>query len=108
MLPPVSPSIAAQQVPMAAYAQQMGGGGAPQQQSSMALVRALLTEIGNSLERVAKIIVVEKPELAPLLKSAVGALSMLMNEVTKALSPDNSAATQAQAMPDSGAVSAAA
>lgn len=110
--PPVSPSIAAQQVPMAQYAQaqaQQGGGvGTGQSQSSMALVQSLLTGVGQDLERVAKVLVVDKPELIPILKQSVSALSMLMDEVTKSLAPDNGAATQNAPMPDSGAVSAAA
>ncbi len=111
--PPVAPSIAAQQVPMAQFAQQQqqqggapGGGSPSDSMASMALVQSLLTGVGQDLERIAKVIVVDKPELSPILKQAVNALSMLMNEVTKAASPDQGAATQAQQMPDSGAVSA--
>lgn len=105
--PPVSPSIAAQQVPMAQYAQAQAQGSG-QGQASMALVQSLLTGIGQDAERVAKVLVVDKPELIPILKQAVSALSMLMDEVTKSLAPDNGAATQNAPMPDSGAVSAAA
>lgn len=106
--PPVSPAIAAQQVPMTQYADQTAGGGGPEQQTqtSMATVQALLAGIGQDLERVAKILVVDKPELIPILKSGVQALSMLTNEVTKEMSPDNGAPTQAQTPPASGAVSA--
>lgn len=109
--PPVAPSVAAQQVPMAQYAQaqaQGGGAGTSQAQSSMALVQSLLIGVGNDLTRVAKVLIVDKPELIPILKESINSLSMLNNEVTKSLAPDNGAATQSQPMPDSAAVSAAA
>lgn len=61
----------------------------------MALVQSLLTGVGNDLERIAKVLVVDKPELIPILKQSVSALSMLMDEVTKSMAPDNGAATQA-------------
>ncbi len=109
--PPIPPSIAAQQVPMAQYAQAQAQGGGPgtgQEQSSMALVQSLLTGVGQDLERVAKVLVIDKPELIPILKESVNALSMLNNEVSKSLTPDNGAATQNQPLPDSAAVSAGA
>lgn len=80
----------------------------PSSQSSMALVQSLLTGMGKDAERIAKVIVIEKPELIPILKEVVNAMAMLNNQITKELAPDNGAATQQQAMPDSGAVSAAA
>ncbi len=112
MQPPVSPSIAAQQVPMADYARSAAGGGQggppPDDQASMGLVQSLLSSVGNELEKVAKVLVQAKPELIPVLKQAVNALSMLMNEAAKSMQPDNGQATQAQTPPASAAVSAAA
>ncbi len=84
------------------------GDGQGQGQSSMALVQSLLTGVGNDLTRIAKVLVVDKPELIPILKESIKALSMLNDEVAKSLSPDNGAATQSQPLPDSAAVSAAA
>lgn len=102
---------------MADYARAQGNGagaGGAQTPSgtdagaSMSLVQSLLTSVGNELEKVAKVIVIDKPELSPILKQAVNALSMLMNEVSKSVLPDNGQATQAQQPPPSAAVSAAA
>lgn len=113
--PPISPSIAAQQVPLAQYAQAGGGAGqggttnsGQDPAASMGMVIAKLTSVGNDLEQVAKVLVIDKPELIPVLKQAVNALSMLMNEAQKSIQPDQGQATQAQAMPASAAVSAAA
>lgn len=114
MQPPVSPAIAAQQVPMAAYAQSQSGqgmqsmGGGDQTAAAMGLVQSLLTSVGNELEKVAKVVVTVKPELIPILKQAVNALAMLNNEVTKSTAPDNGAATEANTPPASAAVSAGA
>lgn len=94
---------------MAQYATQQAGqgtGASGQPQSSMMLVQSLLTGVGQDLERVAKVLVVDKPELIPILKQSVSALSMLMDEVTKSLTPNNGAATQAPNTPDSAAISA--
>jgi hypothetical protein len=74
----------------------------------MGMVEAKLTSVGNDLEQVAKVLVIDKPELIPVLKQAVNALSMLMNEVQKSTQPTQGAATQAQPLPASAAVSAAA
>jgi len=104
---------------MADYARQQAGGmgGGPQggqtpsgndPAASMGLVQSLLSSVGQELEKVAKVLVVDKPELIPILKQSVSALSMLMDEVTKSMQPDNGQATQAQAPPASAAVSAAA
>ncbi len=81
----------------------MGGG--DQTSAAMGLVQSLLTSVGNELEKVAKVIVTVKPELTPILKQAVNALSMLMNEATKSTQPDNGAATEATTPPASAAVS---
>ncbi len=118
MQPPVAPSIAAQQVPMADYARQQagagqggqggGGTGIPDEAASMSLVQALLTKVRDEFEKIAKVLVVVKPELIPILRQSVNSTGMLMDEVTKAVQPDNGAATQAQAPPASAAVSAAA
>ncbi len=112
MQPPVSPSIAAQQMPpAAAYARAQGGpgdqsiGGGDQTSAAMGLVQSLLTSVGNELEKVAKVLVTVKPELIPILKQSVNALSMLMNEAQKSMAPDQGQATQAQTVPASAAVS---
>lgn len=84
----MNPEIAAQQQgsPLRQAAQGgMGGaqeamqGGAP----SMQLVKKLMSEVGERLNGVAKILQNEKPEMIPLLKPVVQGLAMLMNDVEK-------------------------
>ncbi len=81
----------------------MGGqGGDDQKATSMGLVQSLLMSVGNELEKVAKVIVIEAPQFIPILKAAVQAIGMLNDEVTKAANPNNGNPTQAQG-PDQGA-----
>lgn len=85
--PPLPPSVTAQQSPLTRFSQTAGGGNpattngaSTQQGNAMELVGAMLSEVGQKLTDIAKILVNEKPQLVAILKPAVQALAMLQNE----------------------------
>ncbi len=80
--PPVPPAIAAQQgaPPLQQFAQ--GAAGQAQQlPPSEQLMSQLLTQIGDSLSKLAQITVQVKPELVPILKQAIQALAMFEGKI---------------------------
>ena len=89
MQPPLPPEIATQQggSPLMQYAQ--GGGMASAQQTtqqvpSMELAQGLLGQIGDLLNKLATILVNERPELVTLLKPTLQSLSMLESNIKTA------------------------
>lgn len=82
-MPPVPPAVAAQQTPpLQQFAQGAAGQGQgqPQGQSTDQLLSQLLDQVGQTLTKIATIVGQTKPELIPILKQAVQALSMLASK----------------------------
>src|SRR5579885_3648368 len=105
-MPPVPPSVAAQQqqpAALAQFAQGSGGQGTIQNAPSMQLVEGMMNDVTNKLESIARIVQQERPELIPLLKPVVQGLVMFMQA---AKSKDSGApkggaqGTAGQASPD--------
>lgn len=89
-MPPVPPAVAAQQQaqpPIRQFAQ--GAQGAPmagaqqtiQASPSMQMVDGELQNAAKSLEKIAQVLVQEKPELVPILKQIVQGMAMLGNQI---------------------------
>jgi hypothetical protein len=82
--PPVPPQVAAQQgPPLRQFAQgaAQGDPGAGQQQDPSALASQLIDGIGKQMTQLAQVLSTTKPELIPVLKQAVQALSMVQGKV---------------------------
>ena len=83
--PPIPPQIAAQQgpPPIRQFAQGAGGAqaGGDQSQNSDQLASSLLDQIGKQMTQLAQIIVQTKPELVPILKQSIQALSMVAGKI---------------------------
>ena len=106
--PPTAPSVAAQQGgPMSQFlaAQQQGN---PQGAPPLALVQQKLNESAAALKDVARVLIMSKPALMPILQKMIQAGSMLMDAVNQELqggqaAPPPAGQDDSQAMPDGGA-----
>lgn len=84
--PPVPPDIAGQQGPVSNYVANFNGGGqSALQQSPLLLAQSKLQEIAVNLKDIARVLIMSKPALMPVLQKMVEAGSMLMDEVQKGL-----------------------
>lgn len=87
--PPMDPQVVQQQAmpPLRQFAQGGGMASAAQmvnQAPSMDLVGGLLDEVGGSLQKIATVLQVERPELIPLLVPVVQGLAMLAKNIKTA------------------------
>lgn len=81
--PPTAPAVAAQQGgPSSQYMQSYQGGGQAGP-PPMALVEQKLNGVASELRDVAKVLVMSKPALMPVLQKMIQAGAMLMQEVNK-------------------------
>lgn len=114
--PPTAPAVASQQAgPMAQFMSQQqggpgGGAGQPGVDAPMQMVEQVLNDIALKLRDVARILIMSKPMLMPVLQKMIQSGSMLMDEIQKANSGQDqqgtggsSEAAQAGGGPDGGA-----
>ena len=84
-MPPVPPAVASQQgaPPLQQFAQgaASGQGGGQQMPSSDQLMGQYVDQLGQTMTKLAQITVQTKPELVPILKQAIQALSMFAGKV---------------------------
>ena len=78
--PPVPPAVSAQQgaPPLQQFAQGAAGQGGP---STEQLMSQYVDQLGQTMTKLAQITVQTKPELVPILKQAIQALSMFAGKV---------------------------
>ncbi len=82
--PPTAPAVAAQQAgPSGQYMQNYQGSGGEAGPPPMALVEQKLNGVASELRDVAKVLVMSKPALMPVLQKMIQAGAMLMQEVNK-------------------------
>lgn len=83
MMPPLPPEVVAQQSPPSMRFMQDAGAAiqSGQQFDPMALVEDRMNQVAALLKETADVLVVEKPNLMPILQRSVQGLSVLMQEV---------------------------
>ena len=115
--PPTDPAVAGQQAgPMAQFmAKQQGGGpgadqGGPPQPPPLMMVEQVMNQVALQLRDVARVLLMSKPMLMPILQKMIQAGSMLMDEIQKTNgqgqqgTDGTSEASQGGGGPDGGAV----
>jgi hypothetical protein len=103
--PPLPPNITSQQSPLRQVAAngQQGQAQAAQGGDPMALVESELTQVGNSLTKIAQVLAQTRPDLIAILKPMVQSGAMLQQELKKGKEATQSGTPQgpaAQAPPD--------
>lgn len=101
--PPTAPAVASQQGPVSQYlTNYQPSGEQAVGQPPMALVEQKLNQVAGELRDVARILMMSKPALMPVLQKMIQAGAMLMQEINKAKPQGQQPTGPPQAQPSGG------